>query len=93
MSLKSKEKVPALDLPLVGGGRFVLGDPKPENYTVLVFYRGLHCQRCPGQLRSYQMLLPAFRELGVQVIAVSSDDGPRAEKSAKEWGVDKLPIA
>lgn len=93
MAIKSGYAVPALDLPLVGGGRFVLGNPPPESFTVLVFYRGLHCQRCPGQLRSYQALLAEFRESGTEVIAITSDDETRATKSAAAWGVTQLPIA
>lgn len=93
MAVQTRQPVPALDLPLVGGGRYRLGDPKPENFSVLVFYRGLHCRRCPGQLQSYQALLPNFREIGVEVIAISSDDADRAGKSAAQWGITTLPIA
>jgi peroxiredoxin len=93
MAIKSGQIIPALDLPLVGGGRFVHGNHRPGSFTVLVFYRGLHCQRCPGQLRSYQDLLPSFREAGAEVIAITSDDKDRATKSAADWGIDRLPMA
>jgi len=93
MAIKSGYVVPALDLPLVGGGRFVLGNPRPEFFTVLVFYRGLHCQRCPGQLQSYQALLADFRNCGAEVVAITSDDEARATKAAADWGITKLPIA
>ncbi len=93
MAVKSGRVVPALDLALVGGGRFALGNPRPQSFTVLVFYRGLHCQRCPAQLRSYQELLPAFRDSGTDVIAITSDDENRALRSVAEWGISALPLA
>lgn len=34
---------PSLKPPLVGGGTFDLSDEKPENFTMVLFYRGLHC--------------------------------------------------
>lgn len=36
-------QVPALKLPLVGGGTFDLSQENPENFTMVLFYRGLHC--------------------------------------------------
>jgi peroxiredoxin len=93
MAIKSGHMVPALDLPLVGGGRFVFGNPRPESFSVLVFYRGLHCLRCPGQLRSYQELLPSFKACGADVVAITSDDEDRATRSAAVWGITTLPIA
>lgn len=39
--------------------------------VVLVFYRGGWCPFCNLQLKSYQKVLPAIRELGAQLIAVS----------------------
>lgn len=39
--------------------------------VVLVFYRGGWCPFCNLQLKSYQKTLPAIRELGAQLIAVS----------------------
>jgi peroxiredoxin len=41
--LMPRQKVPALSVPLVGGGTWSLADQSPENFTMVVFYRGLHC--------------------------------------------------
>jgi peroxiredoxin len=91
--IRTGQPVPALDLPLVGGGRFVLNAPPPGSFTLLVFYRGLHCRRCPGHLRSFQEALPEFAALGAHVVAVSSDPAARATEAARVWGIDRLPIA
>lgn len=93
MPINMGQPVPHLDLPLTGGGRFILGDPAPETFTVLVFYRGLHCRRCPGHLQAYQALLGYFDNEGARVIAVSSDDQARAEQSVADWGLDQLSVA
>ena len=39
MSIKPRTKVPALDLPTVGGGRFDLAAEHPQSFMMLVFYR------------------------------------------------------
>ena len=93
MTIQTGAALPPLTLPLVGGGTFTLNAPAPQSFTLLVFYRGLHCKRCPGQLAAFQTLLPEFDALGALVIAVSSDDAARAAQSAKDWHIDRLPVA
>jgi len=43
-------QAPALKLPLVGGGTFDLAAEKPDNFTMVIFYRGYHCPVCKGYL-------------------------------------------
>ena len=38
--------VPDLEVALAGGGTWKLSDQKPETFTVVEVYRGLHCPRC-----------------------------------------------
>ncbi len=80
--LMPREPVPALDLPLTGGGRFVLGAAAPAAFELLVFYRGLHCPICTKYLLELERLEPEFRRRGVHVVAISSDDGERAREMA-----------
>ena len=44
--LTPRQLVPELSLPLAGGGRWRLSDQKPEHFTMLAFYRGMHCSVC-----------------------------------------------
>ena len=37
------QKVPALTVPLAGGGEFSLNASAPENFTIVLFYRGSWC--------------------------------------------------
>jgi hypothetical protein len=48
--------VPALDVPLVGGGRFVLGATPGERFDLIVFYRRLHCPICAKYLIELERL-------------------------------------
>ncbi|TCT05680.1 peroxiredoxin-like family protein [Aquabacter spiritensis] len=83
---------PALSLPLSGGGTWTLNDPKPEHFTMVVFYRGYHCPVCKSYLQALKAVLPKYRDAGFDVIAVSMDDAERAAKTVSEWDLDGLPV-
>ena len=74
--------VPALNVQLTSGGRFVLGAQPGEKFDMVVFYRGLHCPICAKYLMELERLAPDFAERGVQVLAVSSDDADRTGQMA-----------
>lgn len=82
--LVPRQLVPSLDVPLVGGGRFVLGAPPPERFDLLVFYRGLHCPICAKYLMELERLAGGFAERGVRVLALSSDNEERAGQMAEK---------
>ena len=42
MQLVPRTQVPALDVPLVAGGRWSMETRRPDKFTLLVFYRGFH---------------------------------------------------
>ena len=88
-----RQAAPDLVLDLVGGGSFSLKDARPENFSLLIFYRGWHCPICRIQLLEAQSRLYDFRRRGVQVVAISTDDRQRAEQSTKRWGLDRLDVA
>ncbi len=88
-----RQPTPALTLPLAAGGSFDLGSEKPENFTLLVFYRGLHCPICKTQLRDLEDKLAEFEKRGVGVVAISSDDLDRGEATRRDWGIERLRIA
>lgn len=90
--LVPRQTVPALSVPLVGSGRFDLAAEKPERFTMLVFYRGLHCPQCARYLRDLESKLPEFEKRGVSVLALSSDPGERAEQSKVDWGLEHTRV-
>ena len=87
-----RHKAPALEFSLLGGGTWNLRDQNPKNFTLIVFYRGLHCPICKKYLQQLQDLRPIFEERGVNAIAVSMDTEKRARLSRKDWGLQELPL-
>lgn len=89
-----RQPAPALDLPLVGGGRFDLSAAEPQQFTLVVVYRGVHCPQCKKQLSELDGRLGELRDVGVdEVVAVSGDERERAEQAVREWGLDDLRVA
>jgi peroxiredoxin len=88
-----RKPVPSLELDTVGGSRWRLADQDPDNFTLLVFYRGLHCPICKTYLAQLHKLLGDFSERGVDAIAISSDTADRAQKTKAEWEIPNLTIA
>ena len=91
--LYPRQQVPSLSLPLVGGGTVDLAEEKPENFTMVVFYRGLHCPICSMYLGDLNRKIAQFEEQGVTVIVASTDTEERAAEAKEKWGLDKLRIA
>ena len=81
-SLLPRFPVPALNVPLTEGGRFVLGAQPGDTFDLLVFYRGLHCPNCAKHLVELERLAPEFASRGVQVLAISSDGADRGQQMA-----------
>ena len=92
LALTPRQPVPALNIPLVGGDRFVLGAAPGDTFDLIVFYRGLHCPICAKYLMELERLMPEFEKRGVNVIAVSSDSAERAEAMAEKIKAVKLKV-
>ena len=85
-------KAPDLIVDTLGGGRFDLAAETPENFTMVVFYRGYHCPVCKGYLQKLNGLVDRCEQAGFSVIALSMDNAERAAKSAEEWELSDLKI-
>lgn len=83
-ALMPRTPVPALNVSLTTGGRFVLGAKPGERFDLIVFYRGLHCPICAKYLMELERLTPEFNKRGAQVLAVSSDNQERAVAMAEK---------
>jgi len=86
-------QAPDLKLPLVGGGTFDLAGEKPDNFTMVLFYRGFHCPVCKGYLAGLVSLLGDYEAAGFSVVAASMNGQDLAEKAANEWELGKLRVA
>ena len=87
-----RQAVPALSVPTLAHGRFTLNAPAPERFTLVVFYRGLHCPICAKYLLELGRLLPEYAKRGVEVIALSSDDAERAKAMADKLKAPDLKV-
>lgn len=90
--LKPRTQAPELEVNTLDGGTWKLSDRKPEKFTMLVFYRGLHCPVCKVYLRALNGEIEDFRSRGVEVVAISGDTREHAKQSRREWGLENVPI-
>ena len=91
--LMPRQPVPSLSLPLVGGGSWSLADQSPENFTMIVVYRGLHCPVCSTYLGDLNRKAGQFAERGTGILVASSDNAERAAEAKEKWGLDSLDVA
>jgi peroxiredoxin len=77
-----RQTVPPLQVPTLAHGDFSLADAAAHRFTLLVFYRGLHCPICLKYLLELGRLQPDFEQRGVGLIALSSDTRERAQAMA-----------
>ncbi len=77
-----RQAVPALQVATLDHGGFSLAEDAAVNFTLVVFYRGLHCPICLKYLLELGRLQPEFDQRGVKVIAISSDGRERAQAMA-----------
>ena len=87
-----RTKVPALSVRTVSGQTWTLTERKPERFTLVVFYRGLHCPLCRGYLGELVKLAAEFRTRGVDMVVISSDNEERARQAATEWQLGNLTL-
>ncbi|MEM9144532.1 MAG: peroxiredoxin-like family protein [Bacteroidota bacterium] len=87
-----QQQAPDLSFPLLDGRLWNLQEQIPGNFTLVVFYRGLHCPICKKYLQQLQGLLPEFEQRGVEVVAVSMDTEKRARLSRQKWEIPKLTL-
>lgn len=97
MSLTPMQTPPALSLPLTGGGStddLALGTGADGRFSLVVFFRGLHCPVCRKQVCELDRRLADLREAGVgRVLAVSMETPERSAQLVQEWHLDDLPVA
>ena len=60
--------------------------------VVLVFYYGYGCSHCVAQLFALDKDIALFRELGAEVVAISSDSPEHTAEKYKEYGEFHFPV-
>lgn len=90
--IKPKTTVPDITLPLINDTQWTLSEQRADSFTMLVFYRGLHCPICKSYLEELAKKLNDFSTRGVHVIGISCDTEERAKKAGADWNIPELPI-
>jgi peroxiredoxin len=83
---------PDLTVPLLRGGTYRLADQRPRTFTMVVFFRGLHCPVCRAQLSELERRLAEFEQRGIEVIALSGETRERTTQLAREWKLERLTV-
>ena len=92
MSIKPRQRVPALEFDTVGGARWSLAAQRPQNFTMVVFYRGLHCPVCRRYTSELNGMISEFDRRGVSTVITSTDPKERAEQAKAQWALPNLTV-
>lgn len=79
--LLAGEQIPVLKLPESTGKIFDLNRSVSQTPTILIFYRGGWCPYCSKQLSALQEIEPELKDLGYQLIAISTDSPENLSKT------------
>ncbi|UCH54095.1 MAG: AhpC/TSA family protein [Pseudomonadota bacterium] len=90
--LMPRQAVPALSVASLQGKPWSLAQRAPARFSLIVFYRGLHCPVCRSYLPELDKLTDEFSARGVETIAISSDNEERAREAQQSWGLKRLTI-
>lgn len=85
-------QVPSLVVDTLSGGSWDLSAQSPKNFTMVVFYRGLHCPVCKSYLEKLQTLLSGYCDAGFSVMAISMNTKELAEKTVAEWDLGDMAV-
>ncbi len=91
-NFKPRQEVPELVVNTVNGMDWNLRETEPENFNLVIFYRGLHCPVCKSYLEELNGLISDYSERGVNVIAISSNNKELAEKTVENWDIENVNI-
>ena len=83
---------PSLEVATSYGQKWRLAEETPQNYTMILFYRGWHCPFCKAQLMELDRQLEEFTNLGIKTIAISGDTQERARQSQQDWNLQNIRL-
>jgi peroxiredoxin len=104
LAVADKDHVPSMQHPLLGkkapefarqdtyGNLWSLREALKRGPVVIVFYYGYHCNHCVSQLFDVNEDYAHFRELGAEVVALSSDNADLTRKRYQEYGAFNFPV-
>jgi peroxiredoxin len=90
--LVPRQPVPDLSVPTLHGELWSIATAKPQRFSLVVFYRGLHCPICTTYVSELDRVVPDLRERGVEAIAISSDTEARAREPQQKWNLKQVTV-
>lgn len=90
-ALKAGDKIPSFVLKDANGKTVSSSELLSQGLLVISFYRGVWCPYCNMELQALQEALPAFRDLGAQLVAISPQNAVNSRKSLRDNRLD-FPI-
>jgi peroxiredoxin len=91
--VRPTQPAPDLTVPLLRGGTYQLSEQRSSLFTMVVFFRGLHCPVCRAQQTELERRLDELEGRGIELIAVSGETLERTKTLANEWKLERLPLA
>jgi peroxiredoxin len=92
MPIKPRQPAPELAFDTLDAGHWSLAEQTPQNFTMLVFYRGLHCPVCRRYLTELNGIIEEFDKRGVATVTTSTDSKQRAEQAKSQWDLTNLTV-
>lgn len=90
--VRPRQHAPELHVALLGDATYRLADRTPERFTMLVFFRGLHCPVCQSQLRELDRRHEDLAERGIEVLAISGETEARTRALREQWKLERLDL-
>ena len=90
--LLPRQPAPDLTVPTLTGTTWSLAAASPQRFSLIVFYRGLHCPICASYVAELNKSAPEFATRGVETIAISSDTEARAREAQTKWALSQLSV-
>ena len=85
-------QAPELSFQLTNGEQWSLTDQNPEAFTMIVFYRGLHCPVCKNYTNTLDDLVDDYAERGIDIVTIRMDTEKRARKAVQDWNIKNLDV-
>ncbi|MFN3472581.1 MAG: redoxin domain-containing protein [Blastomonas sp.] len=92
MMLYPRDPVPPFQAQMLEGGTWKLSEQRPENFVMIVVYRGYQCPLCKLHLTSLNDHIDTLERLGIEAFVVSAERREQVERARHDWGLTKLSM-
>jgi peroxiredoxin len=87
-AVKAGDRAPQFRLTDQNGNEVSSAELLARGPLIVSFYRGVWCPYCNMELQALQEILPAFREMGANLVVISPQSAVNSRKSRRTNGLD-----